>query len=209
MKHYLSERWIDFARGTLPESEKEAMRLHLDSGCYDCRDLSETWQRVRELARREPHYQIPESVVTHVKNAFLVERHRRSRKKITIPRLTFDSLWDALPVGVRASGVSARSLQFQTDTLLIHLSIDPNREQQLVSVDGQLVDATGQNRTLDNIPVNLLEDERALSQTQTNRFGEFQLEYKPNPGVKNAISIGEAEETVVPLAMTPEMSRSK
>jgi hypothetical protein len=199
MNHYPSDQWIDFINGKLPQAEREAMQLHLDRGCYDCQDIAQTWQRVQEAARRELLYQIPEGVVGYVKDAFLLQRQIKARKKIIIPSLTFDSHWDALPVGVRSSGVSQRLLQFQTDAFLIHVSLEVSKGHRMVSVDGQLADATGQNRELDKIPVDLLQDEEVLSQTQTNRFGEFHLEYQVFPDRKATIAIGEGERTVIPL----------
>ena len=201
MKHYSSEEWIDFTNASVPQPEREAMQLHLDSGCGDCRDIAETWKQVRDAARREPQYQIPVSVVRYVKDTFFLRRQMTPGDKNTIPRLTFDSLRDALPLGVRSLGASERSLKFQTETYSIHLSLELSKGHQLVFVIGQLVDATGENKVLDKIPVNLLEDEKALSQTRTNQYGEFQLEYKAFPGMKAYVAIGEAESTLIPLSM--------
>src|ERR1700691_988084 len=70
MKHFGSEEWVDFVNHQMPQQQTELMRRHLETGCDRCSKLFETWNLVAQAAKREADFEVPESVVRHVVNAF-------------------------------------------------------------------------------------------------------------------------------------------
>jgi hypothetical protein len=198
MKHYVLHDWLDYVCEKVVEDEKrKAMRMHLKSGCATCSELFEFWTRVRDLLKREDEYQVPESAVRHAKRAFATTR---KRSRVLIPTLSFDSFWEALPVGMRSSLVSERALQFQLNTMQIRLRAENKTAPLRVWLDGQLVDESDETKPLNDLRVSLVRGGASFSETRTNQFGEFHFDFKPNQDIELVVDTYAGDEIVVPLA---------
>src|SRR5258707_2930325 len=104
-KHFSSEEWIDFVNGGLPTQQSQPMQRHLETGCQRCSKLFETWNLVSQTAKREADYEVPESALRHVQNAFDIAAEPKGESRpFEIPRLVFDSLWQPALAGVRSGG---------------------------------------------------------------------------------------------------------
>ncbi len=98
MKHFVTEEWVDFLNSQLSPQQMEPMQAHLKTGCKRCSQLFETWSLVSQAAKREPDFEVPESAVRHVLNAFAIMAESKSTDRaFEIPRLVFDSLADQTP----------------------------------------------------------------------------------------------------------------
>lgn len=207
MKHYQPEEWIDYVNSTIQnQDQRQAMTLHLEKGCVVCIELHSLWRRVAETAKREREYEIPQSILNHVKRAFLIEQKRKGAAPL-IPRLSFDSFWNPLPLGARSSFSHERALLFQTGKVRIHLRIESKTEPEMIWIDGQLSDDSEETRLFDEIPISLLKGDVNICQTKTNRFGEFHLDCKSSQNVELYVGVAMEETIVIPLAdLSPNLS---
>ena len=185
MAHFMDEQWVDFLRLTAHSAEAGEMRRHLDEGCGECRTSYAVWQSVARAMSREQSYQCPEPDVRASEKAysewrwrFLMPRHAR------VARLVFDSSSEPAIAGVRGSPVASRRLLQRAGRWSIDLRLEPEPDD-LISLDGQILKAPGksgpgaEDRTA--IQIGLMTGASVLSHTFANKFGEFQLRFKPAP----------------------------
>jgi hypothetical protein len=199
MKHYLSLDWMDYLDVSFLDDEKrKAMFDHLNSGCAQCSELYEFWLKVRRIIRQEREYQVPQSAVRHVKNAFAIVRQRAGIRTL-IPRLSFDSLWRPLPVGVRSSSICSRTLLFQSATVQVRLRAESMTPENLY-LDGQLFHNFDESKTFDQVPIYLLRNNIQLSEVLSNRFGEFHFDCSSAKDLELSVRMSGEEEIVIPLA---------
>jgi hypothetical protein len=174
MPHFSSEKWADFVRNVLGQEEQAMMRGHLDTGCDACSEALAAWVRVREVAAREKEYQPPESVVRTVKGLRAI--HGKSRRAAGVAALLFDSLLMPGAVGVRSAAGAARQMLYGVDKYRIDLRLEPKTDSDAISLVGQILISGERARPVGRTAVALLKGRRILSTSQTNEFGEFQLE---------------------------------
>jgi hypothetical protein len=181
MKHFKTEEWVDFVRGKVGKDQKEAMQMHLESGCKRCQREAGTWQRVREAAKRQMAIAPEDSVVRFVKGSFglRADRHAK-RSRGFLAQLIFDSSLEPLPAGVRASAATSRQLLFGAENLRIDLRLEPQIDSESVALIGQVLDAEDPGKRPAPVTVTLLNAGKLVAETKTNRFGEFQLGCGPN-----------------------------
>ncbi len=173
MKHYQSEEWSDYIRGTLSESAAEPMRRHLESGCARCRRAVVVLEAVLEVARSDARHQPPAAAVRAVKAMFRIQRLVAALDKPAPAfRLAFDSR-QAAPVGVRGADIQERHLIYKGDNLAVDLHLQPVGDNSL-NVVGQVV--SGQRGPIADVPAFLLLGGRIRSQDLSTSRGEFSLE---------------------------------
>ncbi|MGH9727695.1 MAG: hypothetical protein ACRD4V_03795 [Candidatus Acidiferrales bacterium] len=148
------------------------MQTHLESGCEPCAKVLSTWTRVREAAMREGAYQPPESVVRSVKGMGAIH----VPAKTSIARLLFDTARQPVAAGVRSASTVARQLLYGVGVYRIDLRMEPQMDSDKVSLVGQILNSTDPARHAVSVPVVLLKGRKVLAESQTNGFGEFQLE---------------------------------
>ncbi|MGA8144998.1 MAG: hypothetical protein WB987_14010 [Candidatus Acidiferrales bacterium] len=178
MKHFTTDEWVDFVRGTVAKDKKAVMQIHLESGCKRCEREATTWQRVRDTASRSMALEPDDSVVRFVKGTFAISGKRHaSRSRGSIAELLFDSLREPLQVGVRsAATASSRQLLFGAGDLRIDLRLEPQIDSENVALIGQILDSAAPTAAPAAASVALLKDGKVVSEASTNRFGEFQLQ---------------------------------
>src|SRR5439155_22617816 len=71
MEPLANYKWIDFVNQAVDTNERHQMEHHLQQGCKRCKKTVSLWQRVRQSAASEAHYQPPEDAVRLAKAAFL------------------------------------------------------------------------------------------------------------------------------------------
>jgi hypothetical protein len=184
MQHITDDVWVDFVRGTLAPDASAAIDRHLKSRCERCLHARDPWLSVRQWADRECLYNPPEDAL-----AFALAQFRtvRAERTLTPMRATllFDSLRGANPVGVR--GVVApllRQLLYQAGSFSIDFSIEPRADSNELALTGQVADAKRvairEPRSRAPRPkVLLLQGDRELAATATNRVGTFEFQFEP------------------------------
>jgi hypothetical protein len=177
MKHFTAQEWVDFVRDAVRKDQKALMQAHLNSGCQRCQREARTWLRVRETASRQRASEPDDSAVRFVKGSFALSRERRPKhSRRCFAEVLFDSSLEPLPVGVRSAASSSRQLLFGVEDLRIDLRLEPKIDSENVSLIGQILDSADPTKSRMTASVALLKAGRVVSEANTNRFGEFQLE---------------------------------
>jgi len=186
--HFSDELWTDFVRGLADEGVRKKMQIHLDADCTLCR----VYRWIADVANfglEEQRLEIPEP---------LIEQARQIHKVPSKPK--WIETWDALaaqlvqqaglswqPAGVRSpttgGGTGGRML-FRAGDYLVDLQVESPSSGNGSEIVGQIANEHEQSEVLDGIIVEMVIPGRTLSETATNRFGEFVLECPP---VRNAI----------------------
>lgn len=199
-KHYSLEQWVDFVNGKLTSELSEAMRAHLGEKCASCSEMLNVWTRVKQMARREANYEVPDSAVRHVSAAFtLLAQPEKLKRGFEIPRLVFDSLWQPAVAGVRAATGMPRQVLYKAGEVAIEMSVDSEPLSERVNITGQVHDTTKQGEGLEEILVVVASGKRTMAQTKTNRFGEFQLSFVPEKGLRITFRLVRGKDLSVPL----------
>jgi hypothetical protein len=177
MQHYSLEDWADFARNVAGDARKLAMQSHLETGCKPCTKLYTLWQRVDVAARRESAYQPPVTVVRTVKGLGAIHGIAKPRSAGSkLAELLFDSFRSPLQAGVRSTAATSRQLLYGAGDFRIDVRVEPQLDSEKVSVVGQVLNAVDPARQSPSFPVILLKGKKIVSVSQTNSFGEFNLE---------------------------------
>lgn len=173
MKHFSSTEWADFSRGIVDKARRKAMQAHLDGDCARCAEMARTWERVRQIARREQSYGPPESAVRTAKG--LLPVHGGKRKSLLV-RLMFDSLQSPAMAGVRSTTTDARQMLYGIGAYRVDLRMEPQMDSDKVALVGQVLDSADPVRAGVQAKVVLLRGRKVLAESQTNALGEFHLE---------------------------------
>lgn len=192
MKHFSEADWADFARNLVTPTMRKSMEEHLESGCKECGGMLRTWQSVVALARDERNFFPPEDSVRVSKSQFAAVSGLASGRV----RLLFDSLLQPAAAGVRGS-VSARQFLFETDDLYIDLRLAPQAER--LSLVGQIMDRAQTRQAVQGLAVHVHQGESRLTGTNTNQYGEFQLEFDAGADLFVSIGRGQEQPIVLPL----------
>jgi hypothetical protein len=199
-KHFTLEQCVDFVNESLSSEKMQIMQRHLGAGCGKCSKVLEVWTRVHRAAGRESKFEVPESAVHHVRNAFaLMTEPKKSKRGFEIPRLVFDSLWQPVAVGVRSAPSTPRQVLYRAGELAIELRLEPSLNSEQVNVTGQISDVALRGEGLAGISVLVSGDERKVAEARTNQFGEFQLSFVPETGLRILFAVGNEKDLSIPL----------
>jgi hypothetical protein len=197
-QHFATEEWVDFVNGTTPAEARRAMQEHLDTSCGTCSEAARLWQRVRQAAQRESEYEVPESALRHVRNAFVVAQTRKENASLEIPRLVFDSMWPLAAVGVRST-LGTRQVIYRSAQIAIEMQLEPVPNSEHINVTGQVSNTARQDEGLAEIPVVISNSKGTVEKTSTNRFGEFHLGFVPDSSLRISFGVVDGKELSIPL----------
>jgi hypothetical protein len=180
VNHFTDEQWVDYARGlSSPEATGAEMDRHLREGCENCHTLFALWRAVAEVATRESRYQAPADAVRAAEVAFAGwSRLQLLRRRARPARLTFDSLWEPLAAGVRSQSVSPRRVVQRAGRWIIDLRLEPEPGKRL-SLTGQVHKSGEDPGAQTGMEVSLVSNDKLVTQTSTNAFGEFEFHCDP------------------------------
>jgi hypothetical protein len=201
MKHFSLTEWADFVRGMIDIDRKEAMQVHLDSGCKECGEVAKTWARVCEAAKRECAYQPPESAVRMAKSHLAIYGNPGRAPKV---ELLFDSCQNPVIAGVRATATAARQMLYGIGTYRIDIRMEPQMDSDKVSVVGQILNSADQVRAGAHVTVALLRGNKILAESQTNTLGEFHLECSLEGHLQLLLTLPRARDIRIPLLVPTE-----
>lgn len=114
-------------------------------------------------------------------------------------QLVFDSFHSPASVGARSSYASTRQLAFRHQDAMIDLLIEPKEESGLVSVAGQVLNASSNTGRNADLAVLLIAGMKTLARTITNHFGEFSLEFECVEEARLEIRLAEGSWASLPL----------
>ena len=196
MAHFTLEQWADFARNTLKTKSKAEMQAHLDTGCKRCGGALTIWTRVREVSAREHAYEPPAGTVRIVKS--MLPRPGKSRKQAVLD-LLFDSALAPALAGVRSTTSTARQLLYAAGAYRIDLRMEPQLDTERVSLMGQVLNSADPTQMIPTIPVTLIQNNKAVTSTETGDFGEFQLECKLTAHLQLRLKLPDGVGVEIPL----------
>ena len=205
MKHFSSEEWVDFANKLATAEQAAAMHRHLEDGCKKCRKILQTWEKVSNVARRLPNYDPPSGAVRSVEAAFAMYGRQQTKNRIAeMAELIFDSFRQPSLEGVRATSVTTRKMLYRHGSLQIDLTVEPLIGSDLLSIDGQILDATKPDKPMLDVTVAVLGNRDEIARTQTNSFGEFHLECPARVSQKLSVRVDMGREVLIPLDLANE-----
>jgi hypothetical protein len=192
--HYSEAHWADFVRDAAVPDLKRMMQQHLDTRCNACQSAKQLWQSVLGIGRKERDFApSPDSV--RIAESLLAGLAMTPNKPF---RLLFDSLLQPATAGIRGTAVT-RQFLFETDDLYIDLRLEKKSPASTFLV-GQVLKRDVRPSIVESFSVQVMDGKTPVSRTVTNRFGEFQLEFRPANSL--CISIGRKQgnaEVILPL----------
>ena len=205
-KHFIAEEWVDFVNERLSSEKMQVMQRHLGTGCGKCSKVFEVWTRVRQAANRESKFEAPESAVRHVRNAFaLMTEPKKNKRRFEIPRLVFDSLWQPAAVGVRSAPSAPRQVLYSAGAIAIEMRLEPLPNSELINVTGQISNGALKGEGLAGISVLVNSSKRKVTEARTNQFGEFQLSFVPETGLRIFFAVENKKDLSISLDGTGVM----
>jgi hypothetical protein len=185
MSHFKIEQWADFSRGVGSDIDRSAMETHLSTGCARCSRLVKMFGSVAAVARTEAAYEPPASAVRLAAAIYQIRKPER-----LLARLVFDTFREPLPAGVRTQDRQTRHALYEAGGYSVDLRLDHQRPTEMASLVGQLADRDHPGAAADGVRVELKTREQILASANCNRFGEFQLDYRPAPGLRLDVVLG-------------------
>jgi hypothetical protein len=135
------------------------------------------WQRLQQVARREPAY-TPDPGSVRIVNAAFSNRSasRLGHAKSEVASLLFDSFRSPLVAGVRSAESASQQLLYGAGDYRIDVRIEPQMDSEKVVLIGQVLNSADPAERLSALPVNLLKGKKILAESVTSQYGEFQIE---------------------------------
>ena len=198
MEHFSEQVFADLVRGIETQAQAE-LRSHLASQCPQCVETFKVWSRLQAVVQKETDYCAPENAVRMAKLEF--EAQRAGEREIPVS-LVFDSIAQPALAGVRSSGaVAARQMVYEAEGMMVDLRFDQRPGSKAISLIGQVLDRQGARRSLAHAPVMLwTEKGLVLTETRTNGFGEFHLEFEVQDHMRLSIQAFGGNVIRIPLA---------
>lgn len=184
-RHFEITEWADYVRNLMPAEQQQKMFAHLQVGCSKCERLQDLLSRFAIICIREAQYEIPRYAEQQAKALVALARApRRSALQRLWGNLTFDSLNDPQPAGVRGTHQISRQMLYQAGDYSVDLRFEHEKGSASMVLVGQIANQKAPEETMANIPVILLAGNRELTRSISNTFGEFQLEYVPESDLR-------------------------
>lgn len=200
MSHFSAPEWFDFVRDPAASEQSASMRRHLEDGCAECQELSDTWREVLEIARREGSYRPPEEAVKNAKVAFSSETNWKWLPRVAqLAQLLFDSMLQPLPAEVRGAAASSRQFLQEAKPFLIDLRVECEPVGNVVHLIGQVVNSREPNKDVAEVDVFLLKGENLATKTSANPLGEFDLDFRREEDLQLFVDIRGQKVIEIPL----------
>jgi len=210
MNHFDIEQWADFSRGLDRDIDRSAMETHLSTGCQRCSRLVAMFGSVAAIARADAAYEPPASAMRLARAIYQPQKPER-----TLARLVFDSFREPLPAGVRTQDRQTRHALYEAGGYCVDVRLEHQRPADMATLVGQLADREHRGVDADDVRVELRTKKEILASANCNRFGEFQLDYRPAPALRLDVILGSSGKRLeLPLsgltdAPTPRKPRGK
>ncbi len=173
MKHFSTEKWIDFVNQVANTSEMESMKQHLQQGCKRCAATVSLWGKVRRSGASEAIYQPPADALKVVKSAFAGAVHSGKRKAAASRvAVLFDSFLQPVFAGARSAAAGTRQMLYRADPFQIDVHIEPKSGSRIL-VTGQLLESNNPAISCYDVRVVLSNMRGNTVHVATNEFGEF------------------------------------
>jgi hypothetical protein len=165
------------------------MTRHL-SECNSCRATHDIFATVAIRMRSDLQYEIPEYVI---RNARAIFPANAPAKRTLLQKLTgslvFDSFQQPALAGARSGTPGMRHTLYEAGDYSLDIRLQEELGSTQVIMVGQLALRSHTSELLDRVPVLLMSGRKVMAEAISNKFGEFQLSYVPNPRLKLRVPI--------------------
>jgi hypothetical protein len=187
MEHFSEEVWVDFVRGATPLASVQQLQRHLEFNCPECNGALEFWQGIVNFAAEEQEFAPTADLVHLVKTEFQCSQAEEFDSPM-IATMIFDTACQLVPVGLRSGPVSTRQVVYEADGLTVDMRFERNKYCNLISASGQVLDKDSPLTWLGNAAIVLWTNQgRMVTKTETNKCGEFQLEFPPQDQLRLSV----------------------
>jgi hypothetical protein len=181
MLHADAATCADFVRGLLPPDARAALARHI-TVCRTCAGTVDWLRAVTAVTAADGEYEPPPHVLRHARAVFALERPRFIR---ALPRLVgklmFDSLTQPALAGVRGPAGASRQAVFEAGDYAVDITVDQAAGSARTMLVGQVMSRVAPVAPVTAAPVLLTAGETVVARTVCDRFGEFLIEYEPQP----------------------------
>jgi hypothetical protein len=199
MGHYHIGEWTDLVRGLVPETRRNEMEQHLESGCGECRSLFGLLRHLAEAAQAELVYESSSAgLSSKARSLFQDEAKAPLRDRLgsalqtLVATLTFDSIAEPQPAGARGNRASSRQMMYQAGDYFIDLRLDRERDSMKIILVGQVANQKDPLLKLARLPVFVMAGKNVVSESASNEFGEFSLEFVPRQNLRLCVQVTQA-----------------
>jgi hypothetical protein len=189
-EHFSDARWADFARNVGSEEGRGEVQAHLDAGCQPCRAMANRLYAVARMAANERKLVIRREWVERAKEIAGTAPAAWGwieNLNAIVAHLIHSSSLDWQPAGVRSvggdPGLAASRMIFRAADYAIYLKVEPLLGGEAAEIIGEIANERDHEESMEGIPIQMVARGVTLSESTTNRFGEFLIEY---PIRKNA-----------------------
>jgi hypothetical protein len=113
--------------------------------------------------------------------------------------LIFDSFLVPSPAGLRATWQVGWQGLYRAGDCSLDVRIEPELKTSRAAVIGQITNHLQPTLEMANLPVCLRAGKLVVAETQSNRFGEFQMEYDQQSKLRLCIHFPDAKSIRIPL----------
>jgi hypothetical protein len=183
-------QWTDFVRLLPLEGESRKAEAHLSS-CQSCQRTVAFLRRVAAAAAGDARVTVPRDVEHSAKSLFLLHRPERIGllQRLTTA-LVYSTQLEPAPAGLRSVGSLTEQALYTSGDYALDLRLDQSPSGAHVLI-GQIAHRHAPGQRLGGAPVVLLAGRKVVAQTQSNRFGEFQMEYEPGGRLRLCVAVAE------------------
>jgi hypothetical protein len=199
MNHYGICQWVDFVRGLTPDAEAIGMRRHLAEGCSNCGDLARFCDDLNQICSGMAR-PIPAWLTRKVKS-FVAPVTPPRRRLVLIPvELIYDSFLEPAPAGLRATWQLGWQGLYRAGNCSLDLRVEPELSTSRAAVIGQISNYVLPAESMQDVPVVLRSGKLIVAETRSNRFGEFQMEYRQDRKLQLCVYLEDGTQCIqVPL----------
>jgi hypothetical protein len=206
-KHYAVSEWLDFTRGLVPPTESHRMTMHLGEGCGLCHELKNFCALLSRICARMSDAAVPDWVVIKAKAVCPIAARPKPKKVLLLPtELVFESVAPLAAASLRSTDEAGWEALYRADGYSLHLRAETNPAAHTTALVGQVCSSAAPPPVLDGLPVLLKSGNTVIAEAQSNRFGEFQLEYRHKSRVVLYIPV-EGQSKCFRIALKPFGSR--
>jgi hypothetical protein len=188
------------------------MEQHLERGCGDCGAIFAFLRQVTDVASAEAAYEEPSARLSAVaRGVFRASAERSWGERVAVAfetllaSLTFDSAAGLQAVGVRGDRTASRQMLYQAGDYCIDLRLDRERDSMKIILVGQVANQKDPLLQLARLPVFVLDGKKVVSETASNQFGEFTLEFVPRQNLRLCVQVTQTgHQLEVPLKRSLE-----
>ena len=183
-RHFSDALWADFARHAGSEVGRGEIQSHLDAGCEQCKAAAHLFLAVARVAANDRKLVIPPELVEQAKEIAKTAPAISGwieNLTVIVAHLIQSSPLNWQPSGVRSLGENAgpagRRMIFRAADYAVYLKVEALPGGETAEIVGEIANEREHEESMEGIPVQTVVRGKTLSESATNRFGEFLIEY--------------------------------